>query len=145
LVDSKLVSQLLEKLSEQTSYSNLHWLSLPQYFETNKNEPLRRYVIDKNKYAYSGRQFTDKPSLISEYRSQCVTIERGLVILFIYYYKESANTEHYALAVQVDNTCEVTVLDCSAEQQEKIHSLYKLITNTQYDIVSFIKGIVERF
>lgn len=143
MIDSKMISQLLEKLSEQTLQSNLHWLSLPRYFETNKNEPLRRYVISNNKYAYSGGKFTGKLPLISEYRSQCVSIGGGIVILFNY--KESPNAEYYALAVQVDSTCEISVLDCSVEQREQIHNLHKLITDTQYDVSRFIKDIIERF
>lgn len=145
MFNSELIGQLLDKLILEAHQAEFQWLSIPKYFETNKNEPLRRFIIENNKYAYSETHshglFSNKTPLISEYRSRCVTIDGGVITLFMF---QEASDVKYALAVQPNDTSGVMILECDDNQKTQLNELAKIIGNEQYEVMRFIKRIVEK-
>lgn len=145
MFNSELIGQLLNKLISDAHQAKLQWLTIPKYFETNKNEPLRRFIIENNKYAYSEAHahglFSNKTPLISEYRSRCVSIDGGVITLLMF--QESPDVK-YALAIQPNDTSGVTILKCDDNQNIQLAELAELLGNEQYEVMRFIKGIVEK-
>lgn len=140
MIDSSLIDQLLEKVSEQTMKFNLKWMSIPQYFENYKNEPLRIYIIENNKYAYKNGKLSKSVPFISEYQSQCICINDGLLIIFKYTYCQSKNL---SLAIQVNNFSEPSIIECSDEQNIMLTKLYEKIDGSQYDVSKYIKNVID--
>lgn len=142
MIEKKTLDELLDKLLSQTRASNLEWFSLPQYFESNHNEPLRRYIIDNNKYAYSeDGTIRDKASLISEYRSKCLPICGGTIVVFVY--KQGGAIMGSGLAVQTSNAAPVTLVDCTDEQTEKINAILSVVNDAGYGVMKYMKSVIE--
>ena len=143
--NSELIGQLLDKLILEAHQAKFQWLAIPKYFETNKNEPLRRFIIENNKYAYSEthsrRTFSNSVPLISEYRSRCISIDGGVITLFMF--QESPDVK-YALAIQPSDTAGVTILECDGNQTARLNELAEIIGNEQYEVMRFINRIIGK-
>ena len=146
MIKTELIKQLLDKLIAEVHHSETQWLTIPKYFETNKNEPLRRFIIDNNKYAYSENHplklvRDNSPLIISEYRSRCIAIEGGVITLLVF---QGCSNDKYALAIQTNDTAGVTILQCDDNQKTQLQELAEIIENEQYEVMKFINRIVEK-
>ena len=53
MMEREFSARFVSKLIELTVQKKITWITLPKYFDSNDNEPLRKRVIANNQYAYS--------------------------------------------------------------------------------------------
>lgn len=81
MIEREFAMKFVSKLIDLTSQKRITWMTLPKYFDSNDNEPLRKKVIANNQYAYSPIE-AKNIYLINEYRSYCTTLNGGVITLF---------------------------------------------------------------
>lgn len=144
MIDFKTVGELLDLLISQAHSAEAQWVSIPKYFEKNRNEILRRYIIDRNKYAYSDAKTrgikSKKFPLILEYSSFCLQICGGIVIILAQ--KEDESVIH-RLFLQPDSFGRMTEIPCEGTMNEKLETLVNLISDEQYEAAKFIQKILH--
>lgn len=144
MIDEKLLDQMLDKLLAKTKESALAWQSIPRYLQENHNEPLRLFIIEYNRYAYDeleGLKLKSNTKLISEYQSQCLNMNDGVIT--IVRFEQGDGRSECGLAVQEHKTSPVSVVDCNKGQLEKVEQLLTLTNSSQYGITNYIRGIAE--
>ena len=143
MIDSKTIEELLDLFVSQVHSAEAQWISIPKYFEKNRNELLRRYIIDCNKYAYSGRRGlqSKKCPLILEYSSYCLQTCGGVVIILAQ--KEDGSVTH-RLFLQPDSYGRMTEIPCEGVINEKLETIIELISDEQYEAEKFVNKILHQ-
>lgn len=139
MIDQEYGMRLVNKLIELTVGKKIIWMTLPQYFESNDNEPLRKIVIANNKYAYSPFE-AKKVFLINEYRSYCTEINGGIITLFS---KDRGKDIKLDMALQVSPTQYLQDVYGDEELQENLKELMFKISAESNDGLKFIDAILK--
>ena len=129
--------RLAKKLKGLTEKKKITWLTLPYYFDSNDNEPLRKYVINNNAYAYSPR--ASVPA-INEYASYCTVINGGVVIII----SESCDgfiTQSLYLQTSPMNPVIPSYNDETV--QGELRDLVATISTQSTDVDRFVSGILD--
>ena len=139
MIDQEYGMRLVNKLIELTVGKKIIWMTLPQYFESNDNEPLRKIVIANNKYAYSPFE-AKKVFQINEYRSYCTEINGGIITLFS---KDRGKDIKLDMALQVSPTQYLQDVYGDEELQENLKELMFKISAESNDGLKFIDAILK--
>ena len=139
MIDKEYGHRLVDKLVELTCDKKIVWMTLPRYFETNDNEPLRKAVIANNKYAYSPIE-SQNIFLINEYESYCTIINGGIIGLL---YKTRGKEKMLDIVIQVDPTQRLQNIHSDDELQKKLEELLFKISTEADDGLKFIDGILN--
>ena len=139
MIDNEYGHRLVDKLVELTCDKKIVWMTLPRYFETNDNEPLRKAVIANNKYAYSPIA-AKNIFLINEYKSYCTIINGGIVGLL---YKTRGNEKLLDIVIQVEPTQHLQNVHSDDGLQKKLEDLLFKISTEANDGLKFIDGILN--
>ena len=139
MIDKEYGHRLVDKLVELTCDKKIVWMTLPRYFETNDNEPLRKAVIANNKYAYSPIE-SQNIFLINEYESYRTIINGGIIGLL---YKTRGKEKMLDIVIQVEPTQRLQNIHSDDELQKKLEELLFKISTEADDGLKFIDGILN--
>lgn len=124
MLNMNKIGVLLQKLIEKTKKKEMVWFTVPEYFEKNKNESLRRYIINNHKYFYDW-QDADSRKYLDESKCACVEVLGGLIMVFVYaVFKDRKKKVAYSLALQSKIGGAVEEIP-SADYQITLERLYK--------------------
>lgn len=139
MIDREYTIKFIDKLIELTSKRQITWMTLPRYFETNENEPLRRIVIANNEYAYTPME-AKNTYLINEYRSYCTVLNGGVITLFS---KNRGKDVRLDISIQVEPTHHMTDLYYDDDIKERLGELMVQISMKTDDGLRFITEILN--
>ena len=129
--------RFIQKLIDLTEKKKTVWTTLPYYFDSNDNEPLRKYVITNNAYAYSPRS---NVPVINEYGSFCADINGGVVVVISESYDGSITQ---SLLLQTSPMNPVISLYNDVTVRGELRELVTAISSQQDDVDAFISEILE--
>ena len=135
-VSNERLNAFLQKIIELSSQHRVGWLTIPRYLATSKNEPLRKYIIDENNYAYK-REAKDH-MWVKEYFSYVMQFEEGTVVLLYGRFNEEFVTK---IAIQTDTVCPLVFLE--GYDEETISALYKVVSDKNYPVNQFMQKIID--
>lgn len=139
MIEKELTLKFVKKLIELTNQKRITWMTLPKYFDSNDNEPLRKTVIADNQYAYSPIE-AKSVYLINEYKSYCTTVNRGIVTLFC---KQKGDDLRFTIGIQTDPNHYLQSLPCDGEIEEMLKELILHLSANIDDGVRFINDILN--
>lgn len=132
--DNQTVEKLIAKLLELTQTSKIAWDRIPNYFNSNKNEPLKNKVIHAHQYFYSPINGNE----LKEYCSFCSRIEDGVVSILTY---AKGGRERYILGIQCDSLSSVVDINSEDQYQNQLAGLLSVIEAKKDGITSLIEAI----
>lgn len=139
MIEKEFTVKLISKLVDLTIQNRIVWTTLPEYFDANDNEPLRKTVISNNKYAYSPIE-AKRVCLINEYKSYCTAINGGIITLFC---NQRGNDSRLTISLQTDPNHYLQDLFCDEEVEKMLQELLLQLSATIDDGVKFINGILN--
>ena len=139
MIEREHTVEFISKLIELTTQKRITWMSLPKYFDSNDNEPLRKAVISDNKYAYNSIEAKNM-FLINEYKSYCTAINGGIITLFS---GQRGNDVRLTIALQTDPNHYLQSLPYDSEIEEKLRELLFQLSANIDDKVKFINEILK--
>lgn len=139
MIEKEFTMKLISKLIELTAQKRIIWMTLPKYFDSNDNEPLRKAVISDNQYAYSPIE-AKSVYLINEYKSYCTAINGGVVTLFC---RQRKNDSQLTIGIQTDPSHYLQNLSCDDKIEEMLKELLLQLSANIDDGVNFINGILN--
>ena len=139
MIEKEFTVKFVSKLIELTTQKRITWITLPKYFDTNDNEPLRKVVIADNQYAYTPIE-AKRVYLINEYKSYCTAINGGIVTLFC---KQRGNDSCLTIGIQTDPNHYLQSLSCDGEIEEMLRELLLQLSANIDDGVKFINDILN--
>lgn len=139
MIEKEFTVKLISKLIDLTTQNRIIWTTLPKYFDTNDNEPLRKVVISDNRYAYTPIA-AKRAYLINEYKSYCTAINGGVITLFC---KQRGNDLHLAVSIQTNPNHYLQDLFCDDEIEEMLKELLLQLSANIDDGVKFINDILN--
>lgn len=135
-IANERINAFLQKLSELSSQHKAEWQTIPRYFSTTKNEPLRKYIIEENNYSYSKK--IKGHMWIQEYSSYVMRFEEGAVILL---HGELDGSTVSTIAVQTDTTCPLVFFE--GHDEKLINALYDVVSDNNYPTNRFMQKIID--
>lgn len=139
MIEKEFTVKLISKLIELTAQKKIIWMTLPQYFDANNNEPLRRIVIANNQYAYSPIE-AKNAYLINEYRSYCTALNGGLITMFS---SQRGRNTRLTMSIQTDPSRYLQYVYNDSEIEEMLGELLLQLSANIDNSVEFIKGILN--
>lgn len=139
MIEKELTVNFVSKLINLTAQKRITWSTLPKYFDSNDNEPLRKVVISNNQYAYNSIE-AKSVYLINEYKSFCTAINGGIVTLFC---EQKKDDSRLAMGIQTDPNHYLQNLPCDDEIQEMLRELLLQLSANIDDGVKFINDILN--
>lgn len=139
MIEKEFTAKFISKLIELTTQKRITWMTLPKYFDSNDNEPLRKTVISDNQYAYNPIE-AKNVYLINEYKSYCTAINGGIVTLFC---KHRGNDSRLTISIQTDPNHYLQSLPCDGEIEEMLRELLLQLSANIDDGVKFINDILN--
>lgn len=139
MIEKEFSVRLISKLIELTDQRRITWRTLPKYFDSNDNEPLRRKVIANNQYAYSPIE-TQNVYLINEYKSYCTSINGGVITLFS---EQKGKHVILTMCIQTDPGHYLQDLPYDDEIEELLRELLLQLSSNIDDGIKFINDILN--
>ena len=140
MIDNITTIKLIDKLMSLSVNGKITWATLPYYFESNENEPLRKMVVANNQYAYSPIEAKNM-FLINEYRSYCANINGGSVIIIT---TEKQKESKLTLSIQTHATHGIfSLYPDNDDIREKLRELILQITAKTDDIAKYVNELLK--
>lgn len=139
MIEKEFIVKFVPKLIELTNQKRITWMTLPKYFDSNDNEPLRKVVISNNQYAYNPIE-SKSVYLINEYKSFCTAINGGIVILFS---EQRGNDSRLTLGIQTDPNHYLQYAYCDDEVNAMLGELLLQLSANIDDWAKFINDILN--
>lgn len=139
MIEKEFAVKFISKLIDLTTQNRITWMTLPKYFDSNDNEPLRKTVIADNQYAYNPIE-AKSAYLINEYKSYCTAINGGIVTLFC---RHRGSNSRLTMSIQTDPNHYLQELPCDSEIEEMLKELLFQLSASIDDGVKFINGILN--
>ena len=139
MIEKEFAMKFISKLIDLTTQNRIIWMTLPKYFDSNDNEPLRKTVIADNQYAYNPVE-AKSAYLINEYKSYCTAINGGIVTLFC---RHRGSNSRLTMSIQTDPNHYLQNLSCDDEIQEMLRELLLRLSANIDDGVKFINDILN--
>ncbi len=139
MMEREFSARFVSKLIELTVQKKITWITLPKYFDSNDNEPLRKRVIANNQYAYSPIE-AQNVYLINEYKSYCAAINGGVITLFS---EQKGKHVLLTMCIQTDPGHYLQDLPCDDEVEGLLNELLLQLSANIDDGIKFINDILN--
>lgn len=136
VVSNERQNAFLQKLVELSSQHRVEWLTIPRYLATSKNEPLRKFIIDENNYAY--KKEANNHMWVKEYFSYVMRFAEGTVVLLYGRYNGAFLIK---IAIQTDTACPLEFLEGYNENEAS--ALYSIVSDNNYPVNQFMQRIID--
>ena len=133
------LKELINSLIKLTKNKRIEWNAVTEYLEENRNEILRRFIINSNQYY--DQTIKNEPYL-QEYKSYCVQFNDGYIYVFSFTNFLKAEN-YYILCTQNKKASSIITLNTSDTYQEDIRKLVLYIQNQFDNIDSFVDSIIS--
>lgn len=132
-----------DKIQSLTEQNKIDWVTLPEYFSSHKNEPLRKLIIRENSYAYEfskyshKKAFKNEPSVIDEYNSYISSVAGGVLVLIHRLHRQNSGLE---FMVQTSTTKLPVFIICT--NNATLQKLYDTVSDSG-DISQYMQKIFD--
>ena len=129
---------IINAVKKLTQRERTDWVTITEYINKYNNGPLKRFVIDHNKYQYTSKNYP----IIRECFSFCTELADGIVYLFSFEMNISGE-KFFLLGTQQSHTSDLYMINDRDDLQEELTELCQAIDNSRNKNTNFLEKIID--